>query len=232
MYNINKIQNYAARWVRHDYSHYTSVSSLQEQINWPPLSVFVDWYYSTKFFIRKLHSSSPLFTNTPRNYTRHLKHKRKQLHIQTTQQINRYIQIWIHPPNNHKLEFTATLSVCDTSGSVIQRRPKSSSLPQPVIHSLSTVNTFLHCTANVSFSSHGVTCDHNAIRRRSKLNHKVIPPLSSDNNNWGDSTYPKGFTYCHLKSIQNLETRPVCDGSCYSDIPRRNVTMVSMVFHC
>ena len=30
MYNINKIQNYAARWVHHDYSHYTSVSFLQK----------------------------------------------------------------------------------------------------------------------------------------------------------------------------------------------------------
>ena len=35
-YNLNKIQNYAARWVHHDhddYSHYTSVSSLQKQLN-------------------------------------------------------------------------------------------------------------------------------------------------------------------------------------------------------
>ena len=38
-HNLNKIQNYAARWVHHDYSHYTSVSSLQKQLNWPSLSV-------------------------------------------------------------------------------------------------------------------------------------------------------------------------------------------------
>ena len=38
-YNLNKIQNYAARWVHHDYSHYTSVSSSQKQLNWPSLSV-------------------------------------------------------------------------------------------------------------------------------------------------------------------------------------------------
>ena len=38
-YNLNNIQNYAARWVHHDYSHYTSVSSLQKQLNWPSLSV-------------------------------------------------------------------------------------------------------------------------------------------------------------------------------------------------
>ena len=36
MYNLNKIQKYAARWVQHNYSHYTSVSSLQKQLNWPP----------------------------------------------------------------------------------------------------------------------------------------------------------------------------------------------------
>ena len=35
MYNINKIQNYTARWVHHDYSHYTSVSFLHKQLNWP-----------------------------------------------------------------------------------------------------------------------------------------------------------------------------------------------------
>ena len=38
-HNLNKIQNYAARWIHHDYSHYTSVSSLQKQLNWPSLSV-------------------------------------------------------------------------------------------------------------------------------------------------------------------------------------------------
>ena len=38
-HNLNKIQNYAARWVHHDYSHYISVSSLQKQLNWPSLSV-------------------------------------------------------------------------------------------------------------------------------------------------------------------------------------------------
>ena len=38
-YNLNKIQNYAERWVHHDYTHYTSVSFLRKQLNWPPLSV-------------------------------------------------------------------------------------------------------------------------------------------------------------------------------------------------
>ena len=38
-HNLNKIQTYAARWVHHDYSHYTSVSSLQKQLNWLSLSV-------------------------------------------------------------------------------------------------------------------------------------------------------------------------------------------------
>ena len=38
-HNLNKIQNYATRWVHHDYSHYTSVSSLQKQPNWSSLSV-------------------------------------------------------------------------------------------------------------------------------------------------------------------------------------------------
>ena len=37
--NLNKIQNYAAGWVHHDYSHYTSVSPLKKQLNWPSLSV-------------------------------------------------------------------------------------------------------------------------------------------------------------------------------------------------
>ena len=44
-YNLNKKQNYAARWVHHDYWHYTSVSSLQKQLNWLSLSV---WCLSTK----------------------------------------------------------------------------------------------------------------------------------------------------------------------------------------
>ena len=40
MPNLNKIQNYAARWVHHDYSHCTvDVSLPQTQPHWPPLSV-------------------------------------------------------------------------------------------------------------------------------------------------------------------------------------------------
>ena len=67
-HNLNKIQNYAARWVHHDYSHYTSVSSLQKQLNWPSLSVRrlqsrLD--YSTKFAIKILPSPFPPFYKYP-----------------------------------------------------------------------------------------------------------------------------------------------------------------------
>ena len=87
-----------------------------------------------KFAIRKLPPPPPPFTKNPQNYTPHLKHKRKQLQIQITQHINRYIKIQLLPLNNHKLEFTATQSVCDSNRVVLQGRPNSSSLPQPVIH--------------------------------------------------------------------------------------------------
>ena len=136
-YNLSKKQNYAARWVHHDYSHYTSVSFLQEQLDWPLLSVrrlqsrLVLFYKSA---IGILPSPFPLFTNTPQNYTPHLKHKRKQLQIQTTQHINRHIKIQVPSPNNHRLEFTATQSVCDSNGAVLQGRPNPSSFPRPLIH--------------------------------------------------------------------------------------------------
>ena len=102
-YNLNKIQNYAVKWVHHDYSHYTSVSSLQKQLN---IAI----------------PTPPLFTNTPQNYTPHLKHERKELQIglHTTQYINSHIQIQLLSPNNHRLEFTANQSVCDSNGAVLQ----------------------------------------------------------------------------------------------------------------
>ena len=49
IYNITKIQNYAAKSVHHDYSHNTSVSFLQKQLNWLPL------------LVRRLQSSLLLF---------------------------------------------------------------------------------------------------------------------------------------------------------------------------
>ena len=114
-HNLNKIQNHAARWVDYDYLHYTSVSSLQKQLNWPSLS------------IRRLQSRLVLFYK-----------------VQTTQHINTHIQIQLLSPNNHREEFTATQSVCDSNGAVLQGRPNPSSLPQPLIHT----RTPLYITTN------------------------------------------------------------------------------------
>ena len=47
-YSPNKIQKYAARWVHRDNSHYTSVSSLQKQLNWPSLS---DWRLQSRLVL-------------------------------------------------------------------------------------------------------------------------------------------------------------------------------------
>ena len=126
MYNLNKIQTMQ----QDDYSHYTI------QLKWPSLSVrrlqsrLVLFY---KICYQEIAIHTPLlFTNTPQNYTPHLKHKRKQ--IQSTQHINRYIQIQLLPLNNHRLEFTATQSVCDSNSAVLQGRPNPLSLPQHVTH--------------------------------------------------------------------------------------------------
>ena len=35
---LDKVQKYAARWTLQDYSTYTSVSTLQKQLKWPPLA--------------------------------------------------------------------------------------------------------------------------------------------------------------------------------------------------
>ena len=109
--------------VHHDHSHYTSVSFLQKQLSWPPLS------------IRRLQSRLVLFYKICHQKT-HLKHKRKQLglQMQTTQHIKIHILIQLPPPNNHRLEFTATQSVCDSNGAGLQGRPNPPSPPQPVIH--------------------------------------------------------------------------------------------------
>ena len=95
-------------------THTTQVSlPYKKQLNWPSLSVrrlqgrLVLFYkiYHPEYCL----PHSPLFTNTPQKYTTHLKHKQKQLHIQTTQHINRHIQIQLLSTNNHRLEFTAIL---------------------------------------------------------------------------------------------------------------------------
>ena len=80
MYNIRKIQNFAASCVNHDYSHYISISFLQKQLNWLPFSV--RRLQSTRTFSQNLpsencHHYPTLFTNTPQNYTPHLKHTSK-----------------------------------------------------------------------------------------------------------------------------------------------------------
>ena len=115
-YNLNKIQKYAARWIHHDYSHYTSVSSLQKQLNWLSLSVrrlqsrLVLFY---KICHQNIANPMPPYLQIPLITTRHtsiLKHKRKQLQNQTAQQTHTSTAT---PPNIHRLEFTATQSVCD-----------------------------------------------------------------------------------------------------------------------
>ena len=62
------IQNYAARWVHHDYSHYTSVSSLQKQLNWPPHSVRRLFY---KICHKKIVTPHPPYLQIPLRTTRH-----------------------------------------------------------------------------------------------------------------------------------------------------------------
>ena len=138
MYNINKIQNHVARWVHHDYSHYTSVSFSQIQLNYPTLSFrrlqsrLVLFY---KICQNKIAIPISPYLQIPLRTTRHTsKKKQKQLQMQTTQHINRHIQIQILPPNSHKLEFTATQSVFDSNGAGLQERPNPSSPPQPVTH--------------------------------------------------------------------------------------------------
>ena len=138
-HNLNKIQNYAARWIHHDYSHYickclflTKTTELASSFG--PMSTKT----SRPTILQNLPSEyyhphppppPPLITNTHQNYTPHLKHKRKQLQIQTTQHINKHIQIQLLPQNNHRLEFTATQSVCDSNDTVLQGRPNPSSPP-------------------------------------------------------------------------------------------------------
>ena len=108
MYNINKVQNYAARWVYHDYSHYTSVSLIRHTKTNKFASSF-GWTFTkyTSTFLQNLpsencHPYHTLFTNTyPQNYTPHLKHKRKQppIGLKTNQHINRHIHIQLLPPD-------------------------------------------------------------------------------------------------------------------------------------
>ena len=118
-------------------THTTLVSlPYKKQLNWPSLSVRRLQGRLVLFYKichpEYCHPHSPLFTNTPQKYTTYFKHK--QLQIQTTQHINRHIQIQLLSTNNHRLEFTATQSVCDSNGAVLQGRPNPSSLPQPIIH--------------------------------------------------------------------------------------------------
>ena len=132
-HNLNKIQNYAARlFTLHKCLFLTKTTELASSFG--PTST--KW---TSTILQNLqseycHPHSPLFTNTPQNYKPHLEHKRKHLQIQTTQHINRHIQVQLLPPNNHRLEFTATQSMCDSNGTVLQGRPNLSSLPQPLIY--------------------------------------------------------------------------------------------------
>ena len=37
IYSIDQVQRRAARWVLHDYSWYSSVTSMQQELNWPTL---------------------------------------------------------------------------------------------------------------------------------------------------------------------------------------------------
>ena len=73
------------------------------------------------------------------------------------------------------------------------------------MHSQSSVNKFLHCTANVSFFSHGITCDHNAIRQRSKINHKSISHeviwKYATNSDLFVKCMHKGHIMCYLSGV-------------------------------
>ena len=153
-YSLNKIQNYAARWVHRDNSHYTSVSSLQKQLNWPSLS---DRRLQSRLvlFCEICHQNIaipiPSYLQIPLRTTRHTlninenSYRYRQLSTSTDTYKYSYF-----PPNNHRLEFTATQSVCDSNGAVLQGRPNPSSLPQPLIHTrtplyITTDALSIHC---------------------------------------------------------------------------------------
>ena len=112
----------------------------------------VDWYCSTKFVTRKLLSPPPLLTNTPQNYTPHIKEWTKKVQIQTTHHTStdtyKYSYMCTSPTvwnHNHSLEFTVTQSVCDSNGAGLQGRSSPPSPPQPVNH---TVWTPLYITTD------------------------------------------------------------------------------------
>ena len=69
VYNVNKIQNYAARLFHHDYSYYTSVFFSQKQLNWPPLSA--QHHLFCKICHQKIAIPIPPYLQIPLRTTRH-----------------------------------------------------------------------------------------------------------------------------------------------------------------
>ena len=144
------MQNYAARWVHHDYSHYTSVSSLQKQLNWPFLSV------------RRLQSRLVLFY--------------KICHQNIIIPIPPYLKIPLittrHSSNINENSYRYRQFSTSTDPCKYSYFPQTitdwSSLPPslcatPTVQSfkegLTRHHKFLHGTANINFFPHGVTCD-------------------------------------------------------------------------
>ena len=98
-------------------THTTSVTSLQKQLNWPSLSVrrlqsrLVLFY---KICQQNIAIPIPPYLQIPLRTTRHTSN------INENSYRYRHIQIQLLSPNYHRLEFTATQSVCDSNGAVLQ----------------------------------------------------------------------------------------------------------------
>ena len=137
LYNIYKTQNYAARWVHHNYSHYTSVSFLQKQLNWHPLSVRrlqsrLALFY--KICHQKIAIPIPPYLQIPHRTEHHTSniHENSFKYRQLSTSTDTYKYSYF--PRTIRLGFTATQSVCDSNDAGLQGMSSPPSPPQPVIH--------------------------------------------------------------------------------------------------